>query len=113
MSASSGSNRQHRRSTGRNHQHVLQRIRMEKENEKGFQDGKKFAIRMMCAAMALSLKEHHGFTREQILFLYQDAVKRMFSANCTNEILEQAETECGIEQSKFDFDDEEMEDELL
>ena len=68
---------------------------------------------MMCAALALSLKEHHNLSRDQIMFVYQDAVKRMFEANCTNEILEQAEKECGIEAHKFDFCDEDMEDELL
>lgn len=110
---STSKNRAQRRTSARTPKSVLQRIHMEKAQEKGFQEGKKYAIRMMCAALALSLKEHHNLSRDQIMFVYQDAVKRMFEANCTNEILEQAEKECGIEAHKFDFCDEDMEDELL
>ena len=103
-------NRAQRRASSRNAKSLYQRIQLEHENEKGFQEGKKFASKMMCAAIALSLRELHGFTREQILALYQDAVERMFSANCPTEILTEAEKQCGIQQRKFDFYTDDMEE---
>lgn len=104
-------NRAARRASARNTKSLLQRIQFEKEHEKGFQEGKRFASKMMCAAIALSLNEMHGFTREQILALYASAVKRMFAANCASEILDAAEQQCGVNQQKFDFYTDDMEDE--
>lgn len=103
-------NRAQRRAASRNAKSVYQRIQLDRENEKGFQQGKSFASKMMCAAIALSLQEKHGFTREQILALYEDAVNRMFAANCPSELLDTAEKQCGVEQTKFDFYHDDMED---
>ena len=64
---STSKNRTQRRSSARTPKSVLQRIHMEKAQEKGFQEGKKYAIRMMCAALALSLREHHNLSRDQIM----------------------------------------------
>lgn len=103
-------NRAQRRASCRNAKSLYQRIQLEHENEKGFQEGKKFASKMMCAAIAISLQERHGFTREQILALYQDAIDRMFTANCPTELLDAAEKRCGIQQSKFDFYNDDLEE---
>lgn len=103
-------NRAQRRAASRNHKTLYQRIQLDRENEKGFQEGKSFASKMMCASIALSLQEKYGFTREQIMVLFQDAVNRMFSANCPSELLEEAEKKCGVEQQKFDFYHDDMED---
>lgn len=80
--------------------------------ENGFQAGKNFACKMLCAAVSLALSQLHGLETAEILSVYHNAVQRIFEADCPEMLLEQCEKDCGVAPGMFDFDRAtEMEDE--
>ena len=72
--------------------------------ENGFQAGKTFSCKTLCAAMALSLHALSGMDGPSIAAAYRDAVQRIFDADCPEMLLEQCQQECGVAPGMFDFD---------